>query len=341
MPAKVTIRDVAEASGVSIFTVSCVLNNKGRISEATRKKVLRTVRKLDYDPLRNFPLAHRLTARTIGLLLPDVYTEAHPFFFRAVQTIRRFASESGCDMKLFTTTDFAGRIRANHERSASLGFDTLVVFCCDPDPAAIGDLADRGIPVAMVRRPLNHRGVLVVTDDDRRGITLAMEHLHQQHGHTKIALLAGRFHRGVPQRRLKGYTDYVRAHDLSDNPRLRIERSKLDGSLGDHLTALHAAGELTAVVCLSDDLAVIASKAILTAGGRIPDDIAIIGYNNTRDAEVFHPGITAVDVPVETMVNAACQGLMNYDPTSAPASATLRFNNALVVRQSCGCTAEA
>lgn len=332
----VTIRDVAEASGFSIYTVSCVLNNKGRISESTRRTVQEAIRQLNYDPLRNFPLARSLTARTIGLVLPNVYSEGHPFYFRAVHTIRRFASEHDCDMKLFTTTDFAARIEANYERAAALGFDSLLVFCCDPPADALRDLADRNIPVAMVRRRMTHRGILTVTDDDRRGITLAMEHLHEHHGHTKIALFAQRFHEGVPRRRLDGYLAYVRAHKLGDDPRLRIERADLDTPLGDHLVALHAGGDLTAVVCISDGLAIQVSKALLRRGLRIPDDVAVTGYNNTRDAELFHPGITTVDVPVAAMVTAACRGLMTYDPATAPASATLEFENTLHVRESCG-----
>lgn len=337
MSGKPTIRDVAEICGCSVFTVSSVLNNKGRISEAMRAKVRQAVRQLNYDPLRNMPLARRLTAEALALVLPSLRAEDDPFFWRAVTTARRLAAARNQDLKLFSEQDLNARLDESNSGHLSLGFDRLLVFCCDPPRAALKELLRRGIPLALVRRDADLRGIISVRDNDERGIELAMEHLHRTHGHTRIGLLAGRFHAGVPQVRRSAYQRYVRANGLDDDPLLCIESDSAGEPWPRRLLELVRQKKLTALVVMSDSQAVLACSAMLKAKVRIPEDLAVVSYSNTATAAMFHPGLTAVHVPVTEMVTAACQALFVHDIAAAPARTVLEFENSLVVRESCGC----
>lgn len=274
--------------------------------------------------------------------MPNVYSSTALFYASAMNTARRVVAGQRHDLKLFTIGDLTERLADHSTHMQSLGFDSLVFFCCDPPDGAISQLIELGVSVAMVRRQTDARGVTMITDDDERGFQLAMQHLHKDRGHTKIALLGRIGHRLYSVARQKSYTRYVKAHGLADDPQLQIDIPQhedapgelLGEKLGETLDGLFSGGRMTAIACLDDGMAIEAAKALLERGIRIPEDIAITGYDNDGRASSFHPGITSVNIPVEEMVEAACHSLFNPNPRVSPAQTLLKFDNALVIRQS-------
>ncbi len=336
MPQSPTIRDVAKACGCSIYTVSAVLNGKGRISEALRNKVRQTARELGYDALRNMPLARRLTAPALAFVVPNILAENDAFFWNAVSTARNFSATNNYDFKMFAEQDLAVRLANEEATPVAVGFDRLVICCCDPPKAVIRQIMRKGIPVALIRREMDLPGIVIVKDDDTRGMQLAMAHLHQTYGHTKIGVLAPQYTGPVTACRRESYLDYVRQNRLVDDPDLAIDLSTLGKPLPEHLCNLVRAGRMTALIAMSDGLTIDAAKHLLRAGIRIPQEVSVISYSNTSLAASFYPELTAVNVPVVEMVTAACQSLFNLAAKTAPARTVIEFTNDLVVRESCG-----
>jgi len=337
MAGKPTIRDIAQACGYSTYTVSAVLNNKGKLRDATRQAVLEAARRLNYDPLNTMPLARRATARALAMVIPGTTAENNPFYVQAASAARRVAAQRDHDFKLFTLDDLIARFSRRDDRLVGPGFDHLIVFACDPPKRVIRTILDRGIGVALVRRTMDLRGLVIANDDDRRGMHLAVEHLHAVHGHRKIGLVAAHYGNGVANLRRDAFREALNQYDLPTDPQLEIARDQIDDCLVDWVRQ----GKLTGLACMSDDLAVIAAKAVLRAGFDVPGDLSIVGYNDSLIAEVFHPGLTSVRIPVEQMVAAACTALLTRDPDAAPTATTLSFDNTLITRDSCAPPARA
>jgi len=336
MPGQPTIRDVAKQCGCSVYTVSSVLNNKGRISERTRRHVRDVARQLNYDPLKNMPLARRVTAKTLAIVVPSAEAEVNPFFWSAISTARRVAADGRHDFKLFTLNDLVQQVSNSQTSPVALGFDGLIVFCCDPPKASIRRIMEKDIPVALVRRDFGIAGTASILDDDAAGTRLMLEHLHQHHGHVRIGMLADIWRTAVPNARLAAYEQYLNEHNIAHDPALVIDSSVLDDNAAPLARLIRRDG-MTALFCMGDELAVTAGIALLRQGVRIPDDVALVGYSNTLSARRFFPTVTSVDVPIERMVTAACKTVLNYDADSAGQSTIVRFDNQLVIRESCGC----
>ena len=332
----VTIRDVASACGVSVGTVSSVLANKAGFRESTRRKVHEAVSRLNYDPLRHLAWARHLATRSIGLIVPALYSPSSSFFAQAVNAAYHFASQQDLDLRLLNAEDLKHRLAQGHGGLGGLNVHGLVFFCCELAPSAISDIVARGIRVAMVRRDMDVPGVVVVTNDDEAGMERAVEHLHRRGGHTKIGLVAPHLRGDVQTDRLQGYRRYVRRHGLSDEPDLVMQHHQLGGRFAPTLAQLVRDRRLTAVACANDSQAIAACKAMFNVGLRVPEDLAVVGYTNTDNAAAFHPALTSVNVPVEPMVAAACAAVLDAQGEAAGTRRVQTFDSKLIVRESCG-----
>jgi DNA-binding LacI/PurR family transcriptional regulator len=299
-----TMEDVARAAGVSRALVSLVMREAPNVSEQRRKAVLEAAAELGYRPnvlARN--LASRET-RTLGVVINDLH---NPFFAEAIDGVRERAGKSGYQLLLAT-----GGMSAAGEADA---IETFLRFRVDGLILAGAVLPAHEIasantlsPTVLMTRTIRNQDVDTVNNDERVGARLAVQHLTQL-GHTEIAHIDGGRGAGAAARRA-GYERTMRQLGLEQSIQVAngdfTEQSGVDGAeqllTGDNPpTAIFAANDLAAAGVLdrAEDL-----------GLDVPQDLSIVGYDNTSIAAMHHMSLTTINQPREEMGRIAVDLLL-------------------------------
>lgn len=339
---RATIRDVAQASGYSIYTVSSVLNNKGDISESTSEKVRQVARELNYDLLGNVSAARRMTTRSIGIVLPEAGCMHDGFYNRAVSTFRAIASNRDYDCKLFAEEDILRRIDPSNSGGVySLGCKGLVVFCPNQYKDYIEQLLKNGVAVGLIRRKMPKMpGLFQAVDNDEASMKIIIKHLFDEVGCRRMAMLSSVKRSKVSGGRERAFTKFV-SENLPENDSLLLVENDLSenvderNKLFDFVKESKKLGQKPVVFCWSDSSANRLMTLLHRAGLHTPDDVMVTGYDN--DPYSSHADLTTMSIPIEEMVTAACRYLFEYrEEGELPEAKTQRFKHELVVRGSTG-----
>ena len=287
---RVTLQDVAARAGVSRALVSIVVRNAPGASEATRARVMAVAAELGYRPDVNARLLARRRSRLLGVTVQL----GHPFHADVVTSLYDSAEEQGYELALSATG--AGR----DERRAVdtlLGYrsEALILLAGDAPEAALAAVGRR-VPVVVVARRVHSTAVDVVRTADDIGVGQAVAHLVAL-GHAAIAHVDGGRAAGAADRR-HGYRTAMRRHRLaqrvvtggqSEEDGARAARQLLDGA------------PPTAVICYNDRCAVGLMDVLIRAGIRVPDDISVVGFDNSHLARLSHISLTTVAQDVTEM----------------------------------------
>jgi DNA-binding LacI/PurR family transcriptional regulator len=333
---KITMADVARAAGVSKQTVSAVINNKSGISEKTRVRIRRIVARLDYHP--NL-LAGSLRAQrsvTIGVLIPSI---TNPFYPELVRGIEDEAQRNGYSLFLCNSDDdIEKEIKYIHllrrHRIAGL---IAVTIREDPDwTEALENLAAEGIPVAVFGYTRPSEQMIHIRVDDEAGFLKGTSHLFEL-GHERIGMI-------LPPPDLAATSPRVSGFLKAYAQRGRKVPQELLAPGGWHMKdGWEAAGRLmnlkvppTAIVAPNDMAAIGAITRIKEFNLRVPDDVAIVGYDNISIAEWYDPTITTVDQPHYKIGRESMKAVLRRieDPTGPGES--VEFETTLIVRRSSG-----
>ena len=308
---KTTLEDVAAHAGVSRALVSLVMRESPRVSATSRQLVLESAEVLGYRP--NL-MARNLAARktmTIGVLLNDLHNQ---WFAEIADGIHEQADANGYRIILGN-----GRRSRQHEDEALESFlafqvDGIIVTGCRLPDVRI-DQVGAEAPTVSVGRSLQSTIVSTVNSDDNAGAQLAVNHLVQR-GHRDIVHIDGGGGAGAAPRR-EGYLAAMQAHGLTHHAKvIAADFTERAGFTAvDHLLATDALP--TAFFTANDLLAVGALNRLEQQGLSVPDDVSIVGYDNTALAALHHIGLTTVNQPREEMGRMACTELLNKiaDPT--------------------------
>jgi LacI family transcriptional regulator len=286
--------DVAREAGVSSMTVSRVVNDRADVSAATRQRVLEVIQQLGYRPsgiARG--LATRRTA-TLGLVVPDV---ANPFFSDVARGVEHVAYAEGYNVFLCNTEEDPEREISVLKSLEEKRVDGLILCSSRLSEAELHEVVSRYSSVVLVNRRLVGDRVCSVRLDDEAGGRLATEHLLQS-GHQAVGLLGGPESSHSGQLRSKGYRAALSDANLPYYPDW-VRHCSPDASGGQKAARelLTAHPELTALVCYNDLVAVGALQACAKLGRRLPDDIAIVGYDDIRLAALVSPPLTTCRAP--------------------------------------------
>lgn len=305
-----TIRDVAKESGVSVATVSYVLNNGPRqVGAATKERVLSVVRRLNYHPNATAQRLAGRQMRTVGVLFgfvePDILT--NPFAATALQGVLSAAAQLRYNVTLFTS------VWETAETSAAEFTDgrTDGVLVVGPliDSDMISGLAALGIAVVCVSGPSDTPGVPYIDVDNEKGARLATEHLIGL-GHTRIAHIGGRdTHADVHVRRdtfLRTMADAGLNVPAGYVPEGSYEWTKVPTIVRSVLT--HPTPP-TAIFAGNDTLAVECLKEARLLGIRVPEDLSIVGFDDLPVAQHVSPQLTTVRQPL-TQIGALAMQLL-------------------------------
>ena len=318
---------VAAAAGVSRALVSLVVRNQPKVSEERRARVLEAARQLGYRPnamARN--LASRRTS-TVGVLLNDFH---NPFFAEIVDGIERAASDRGYRV-LFNTGDRHPR----GEQSALEGWlelrvDGAILVGPCLDTARIV-AASRILPLVVVSRPLRGKAVDTIATDDRRGASIVVEHLAGL-GHRQIVHVDGGRAAGAAMRRA-GYVQAMRRLGLADHIQI-IGGEFTDLAGARAIDLLLKEGDLpSAIFAANDFMAAGMLDRLQERDVRVPEDISLVGYDNTSLAALHYVSLTTIDQPRFEMGRLAIEMLLARiaDPGRRPERRLL--SPSLVIRR--------
>jgi len=297
-----TMEDVAKAAGVSRALVSLVMRGSVKVSDASRERVLTAAAELGYRP--NLAARHLASKRslTIGLVLNDLH---NPFFPEVADGVHDAAIDAGYHVLINS-----GFLRGDLEREAvesfiDLGVDGVLLAGARISSADLEQLATR-VPITVIGRHLRSTAVDSVNNDDRAGGRLATEHLIEL-GHRRIVHVDGGQGAGSSQRR-SGYTAAMRDHGLE--PEVISSQFTEEAGLraGQRIASEGPAPE--AVFAANDVAAVGVLGALADHGLRVPEDVSVVGYDNTSLAGIHHISLTSVDQDRRTMGSLAVEVLL-------------------------------
>jgi LacI family transcriptional regulator len=332
---------------VSVSTVSRVFNGYDDVSPATRERVLDVARRLDYAPSAAARTLVKQQSQLIGVVLftgyehPDIH---HPFFQEVLVGLKHGIGELGYDLLLFATEQpgsSRGRPHSYLRRAQQHRVDGLVVMGVDRDDPEVEKLVRADIPVMAVDLDVVHDHTSFVASDNIGGARLAVRHLHEL-GHTRIATIAGPSNTKPGADRTLGYRAEMRELGLTIPPGYEVEGDFYPESAERAMQSMLALTEPpTAVFAAADMMAVGAIRTLRSAGMLVPNDIAIVGFDDIRVAELLSPPLTTVRQDMVGIGLAAGRALVEQieNPDVTPPVLTLPVE--LVVRASCGARASA
>ncbi|MDN3377303.1 MULTISPECIES: LacI family DNA-binding transcriptional regulator [unclassified Pseudoalteromonas] len=330
---KVTINSVASYAGVSKKTVSRVLNNEPNVSDATREKVLKVFKELDYTPN---PIARGL-AQNRSFIIGCIYDNPSKSYITRVQTGALAACQENNYNLLIHPCDLRGdALISNIEHLIQTSrLDGLVLTPPFSDFKVLVDfLKAKKIPYARVASAVLDDESISVRSNDEQGAFEITEHLIRL-GHKSIAFIKGHPDHSATEQRFNGYLRALNTHGIEFNERLVEEGNfSYHSGVDSARSILDLSPRPTAVFASNDYMAAAVLKLATQRQLKVPDDISIAGFDNAPIARHIWPGLTTIAQPVEDMTKQAVTKLIEHiaEPQEAPYQVTLEAR--LITRES-------
>ena len=327
----VTIYDVAEAAGVSVSTVSRVLNDKDDVSEETYESVKQVITELGYaSSLAARGMRSRHT-NVIGLIMPDV---ASIYSATVMRGVNQAIAQLNYDLIVYTNGDTRKNTTADQENYyVSLLNGSIVDGVIVVTPAATS--FSTAAPVVCIDPNNDTLNSAAVIATNRDGALQAMQYLIDL-GHRRIGFITGRIELISSIRRLQGYKDGLAMAGIPYEPDLvqqgdftietAVECARKLLALDDRPTAIFASNDMSAIGVY---------QAAEQAGLRIPDDLSVVGFDNLRESELLSPPLTTVDQFIPEMGVLAIEMLVKLIKGENLATKLHKIQTDLVVRDSC------
>lgn len=329
MKRRITSHHVAKRAGVSRSTVSLILNNTPglKFAEATRARVLRAAAELGYVPSAAARSLARGEARALGLIICQAeHLCVDAFIPQVLYGLNEVSREHGYSV-LVEALEHLPSAELYYELVRAKRIDGLIVLNPRAQDAALDELLAEGFPIVILGRD--------VGSDDLRGGRLATEHLIRL-GHRRIAHITfGPASSAAANNRLEGYRQALAAAGIPFEAQL-VRRGNYDAASGyAAMSALLAQGGITALFASNDTVALGAMAAIQQHGLRIPQDIAVVGYDDIPIAAYANPPLTTVRTFPIDEGRLAARLLLDRIRGARP-SAPVTLDTPIIVRRSCG-----
>jgi LacI family transcriptional regulator len=331
-----TIKDVARRAGVSVATVSRVFNESGPVDESTAQRVVAAAKELRYVP--NQAARSLITRRThtLGVILPDMHGE---FFAQVIRGLDETARTH--DHHVLVSSSHSDQDEARAAVRAMLGrVDGLAIMWPSSEHNLFADLLPDQLPVVLLLASDESAAFPSLSIDNHAGARSVVEHL-LDHGHERIAILTGPSANRDAQQRLAGYRAAMRESGPGHDPILEIP--------GDFMqaTGYRAVSQLlaldprpTALFASNDSMAIGALHALHEAGLRVPEDMALVGFDDIPSAQYMNPPLSTVHVPIYELGAQAVELLIHRTNKTSDAPQTEAvLPTDLALRASCGCAA--
>ena len=331
MAKRVTLADVAGEVGVSMMTISRVINNKGDVSASTEERVLEAVNRLGYRPSS---IARGLVTNqtlTLGLVVPDV---GNPFFSDIARSAEHQAYAAGYSVFLCNSEEDPQRELVLLNSLEDHSVDGVLLCSSRLSDADLVATASRFPAFVLLNRCMDNDEVLSVSVDDVNGITQSTRHLIET-GHRAIGLLAGPSNSASGRQRREGYCRALEQAGLPPDPRwIRQCLPQVQGAQIEAERLLREHPELTALICHNDLVAIGALHACAAMGRTVPDDLAVVGFDDIMLAGLVTPSLTTCRVSRDSLGEVGMKLLLAQIAGDPIEERTIVIAPELVVRES-------
>lgn len=334
-PADVTIKDVARRSGVSPMTVSRVINESTRVSPETRRRVDQAIAELGYVPSR---LARGLSRRRTGALAVIVPDVANPFFTAVVRAAEDVARRADYHVILCDTRADLGIERDVIEELIAHRVEGVVIApVSDASRPHLERLAKFRVPYVLVDRTIRGVDADAVLGDSTGGARALVEHLISL-GHRRIGLIVETDAVSTARDRRRGYEAALGGAGIAVDAALIVEATvDPEGGIRGMRRLLELEDPPTAVFTVNNLVAVGAIEAIRASGLEVPDDIALVCFDDIEYASRLYPFLTAMEQPAETFGTLGTQLLLERIEGRGPGrERVVVLAPQFIVRKSCG-----
>lgn len=332
MKKRPTIRDVAEAAGVSIGTASRALNRAGRVSEEAIAAVTKAARQLDYEPNAVAQSMRTQSTGVVGLLVSDF---ANPLYARIITSVEASMQAAGYMLLLANTHNDRKREKSLIDTFRGRRVDGLILGPCEGESPEFLERLGAELPVVALDRDFTAAGTGVHVDHFH-GALQATRYLLNL-GHTEIALLTPGSVLRPGRDRIAGFQDAFRERGLTPNPRwIRAENSAMDYAFSEALGLLSAPQPPTAFMCLGTRILSGVLQALRHSGRSVPDDASVVSIGDTDLSQLFTPAITSLTWDFEAVGTALAQLLLKrLDRNHQTEPERIVLTTQMVLRDSC------
>lgn len=330
----ITLADVAKRAGVSTATVSMVLCNKGRISQATRERVLKALDESGYVYNQTAANLRNRSSNQVGLLLHDI---TNPFYGEMTAGLSHEMERHDLMLFLANSEESSQRQQKFVDSLMRNNVGGMVLCAARETPQAFFDgLKRRNIPAIMMVRPLNDPDFDFVGTDNFLGTQMATEHLLRM-GHRQIAFIGGSQNSGSRAQRIGGFTSQLLEYGVAPNPDWIItsQASQSDGARVAE-TLLKENPQITAAICYQDIVALGVMQSLRKLGREPGRDFALVGFDDITEAALVQPALTTVSVAAKEIGRKAGELLFSRIQGNDEPAKRIILPPALVVRESCG-----
>jgi LacI family transcriptional regulator len=331
-----TVHDVARRAGVSTSTVSHVVNNTRFVSDELRERVLTAMRELDYTPNAAARMLILKRSHTIGLIVSDI---RNPFFASVARGVEDVAQEQGYTVVLCNSDENAERETACLSALETRAVDGVLLASAGVADAHLSRLVRAGYPIVLVDRDLPELGAPAVLLDNEGAAYTAVTHLISC-GHRRIAMLSGRAAISTTTERVAGYRRALREAGIDVDDRLVVSgASTSEGGAIATNSVLDLEEPPSAIFSGNNLMTIGALQAIANRGLVVPDDIALLGFDDFPFpwSDAFRPHLTTIAQPTYELGRRAAE-LLVHRLKSSPSRTAERvvLEGQLVVRESSG-----
>ncbi len=326
-----TMKDIARIAGVSLSTVSHVVNGSRFVSEEITLRVNKVIKELNYTPSFVARSLKMKETSTIGML---VTTSSNPFFSEVVRHVERYCEKHQYHLILVNTEGNNQTLAQHVERLLRKQVDGLLLMCAEPqqdEPYIMNNLRLPMVVIDWWQQPLKAD---IIHENSELGGYLATKALIDA-GYREIAVITGELTKPLAEKRLNGYKRSLLENNLQIRSEWIIEsRFHYEGGLTAMEKLLALPHRPRAVFAMSDSIAIGAYQAIWRAGLRIPQDIAVIGYDNIELSQYLSPPLSTIHQPKARLAKLAVERLITRIRHPEQAVETVRLTPELIKRES-------
>jgi len=307
----VTIYDIAKKAGVSVATVSRVLNN-GPVKISTKEKILKIIEKENYVPDNRAVYLKKLKTKKIGLIIPDII---NPIYSHSVKVIHDYLKNKGYHLILgnsYGEVEEEKDLLEMFERERVSG--VIIGTCEGEDDSSLISIFKRmlknGIKIVFTGKKSYGLNVDIISVNNVSGTYKITNYLIKI-GKRKIGFISGDKKLIATQQRLEGYKKAIEEKNIKFDEDIIICEGEYKIEYGKKW-AKELIGKVDSIICGNDLMAIGAIKAIEESGLKVPDDIAICGFDDIFISSLIKPSLTTVHQPIEKISKIACERLIGW-----------------------------
>jgi LacI family transcriptional regulator len=328
---RVTIGDVAARAGVSIATVSKVINGRYGVAAATLARVQAVIDELGYESSIAAQSLRSHRTNVIGILVADIEPFSAELLKGAAQAIRG----TGYELVVYSGGGLGGEPAGWERRYLSRVSGTLTDGTILVTPTVVDVEVEQGAPVVAVDPHTGSSSLPTVASDNLKGAIIATEYLIGL-GHRRIGFLAGRPDLESARLREQGFRQALAAAGIALDPEfVRVGGYQFETSEEPARQMLQLAQRPTAIFAANDLSAIRTMEVAGSLGLSVPEDLSVIGFDNVPEAALTSPGLTTIEQPIQTMGFEAVRMLIALIDQTPSGPLQLTLPTSLVVRQSC------